>query len=238
MKAVVVSGPFTTELQDVPLQEMGPGDVRIRVLAAGVCGTDVEIFEGTMPYFTRRLASYPIIRATSGLAISLNVAQRCKVFSVGDRVVGECSIGCMQCQRCRTGSYHRCDSRSETGILRQMGGFAEFITFPAASLHSISKDIPPETACLTEPAAIAFNGVRLAAVSPSDQVVIFGDGSIGLLLLMMAKAFGAQKIALVGVIPRRLEVARSLGASAGDRSQWVRYQVCYPVARHSANRSD
>ena len=214
MKAIVIAGPASASLREVPLDPIGPGDVRIRLLATGICGTDVEIFHGTMPYFTNGMASYPVIPGHEWVGEVVEVGPAVTSFKAGDRVVGECSVGCMTCATCIAGDYHRCPQRTETGILNRNGGFAEFITFPSLFLHHISPSVPIESAAMIEPAAVAFNGVRRAEVSPRDDVVVFGDGPIGLLVAMMASAFGAARVTVVGGTPHRLALARTLGADA------------------------
>jgi L-iditol 2-dehydrogenase len=212
MKAVVISGPGRAEAMQIEEPPLASGEVRIKVLATGCCATDVELFEGTMPYLTSGMARYPLIPGHEWVGEVAALGSDVRAFSIGDRVVGECSCGCMRCERCQAGLYHRCAHRTETGILNRAGAFAEYINFPAMFLHRVSKSVPVESACLIEPAAVAFNGVRRAGVSPRDDVAIFGDGPIGLLLLMMAKAFGARSVALVGATPERLEFGARLGA--------------------------
>ena len=212
MKAIVISGPGAAELRAVASGPPGPGDVRIRLIATGICGTDVEIFDGTMPYFTAGMAAYPIIPGHEWVGEVVETGANVTGFQPGDRVVGECSVGCMRCATCRAGNYHHCADRTETGILNRSGGFAEYITFPALFLHRISPSVPVESAAMVEPAAVAFNGVRHAGVTPRDAVAVFGDGPIGLLVAMMARAFGAARITVVGATPHRLPLARSLVA--------------------------
>lgn len=214
MKAIVISGPNHAEFMDVTLPAPAKDEVCVRVLATGCCGTDVELLEGTMPYFTSGLGKYPLIPGHEWTGEIAEIGSEVRGFTVGDRVVGECSCGCMRCQRCRTGHYHRCAYRTETGVLNRAGGFAEYMNFPATFLHRISRDVPVESACLVEPAAVAFNGIRKAQVSPSDDVAIFGDGPIGLLLVTMAKAFSARSVTLVGATAERLAIGASLGATA------------------------
>ena len=214
MKAIVISGPGRAALTDVEPQRLAPDEVRIKVLATGTCGTDVELFEGTMPYLTSGMAHYPLIPGHEWVGEVCELGAKASGFKIGDRVVGECSCGCLHCQRCRAGNYHRCAQRTETGILNRHGAFAEYMQFPAAFLHVVSSIVPVESACLIEPAAVAFNGIRRANISPRDDVAIFGDGPIGLLLLMMVKAFGARSVTVVGATPQRLALASSLGADA------------------------
>lgn len=214
MKAIVISGPGQAKLNDVSLPALAADEVRVRVLATGCCGTDVELLEGTMPYFTSGIGKYPLIPGHEWTGEIDEIGSGVRGFAVGDHVVGECSCGCMRCGRCRAGNYHRCAYRTETGVLNRAGGFAQYMNFPTTFLHRISKDVPLESACLVEPAAVAFNGVRKAQVTPTDDVAIFGDGPIGLLLLMMARAFSARTVTLVGATAERLAIGARLGATA------------------------
>jgi L-iditol 2-dehydrogenase len=214
VKAIVISGPGKAKLDEVTLLPLAEDEVRVRVLATGCCGTDVELLDGTMPYFTSGMGQYPLIPGHEWTGEVNEIGSEVRGFTIGDRVVGECSCGCMRCERCRAGNYHRCAYRTETGVLNRSGGFAEYMNFPATFLHRISEDVPIESACLVEPAAVAFNGVRKAQVTPSDDVAIFGDGPIGLLLVMMAKACSARTVTLVGATADRLAIGATLGATA------------------------
>src|SRR5688500_10337998 len=127
MKAIVIRAPGAAEITEVPMCELASGEARIRVLATGCCGTDVELLEGTMPYLTSGLAHYPLVPGHEWVGEVCDIGPEVVGFAVGDRVVGECSCGCMRCERCRNGHYHRCAYRTETGILNRSGAFAEFI---------------------------------------------------------------------------------------------------------------
>ncbi len=214
MKAIVIDGAKTAAFRTVAQEPLGPGDVLVRLLATGICGTDVEIFDGTMPYFTAGMARYPVIPGHEWVGEIVETGTAVTGFRPGDRVVGECSVGCMACATCLAGAYHRCARRTETGILNRNGGFAEYVTFPALFLHPIARHVPIECAAMVEPAAVAFNGVRRAGVSPRDSVAVFGDGPIGLLVAMMARAFAARHVTVVGGTPHRLALARDLGVDA------------------------
>ena len=214
MKAIVIDGTRKAEFRTVAQDPLGQGDVLVRLLATGICGTDVEIFDGTMPYFTSGMARYPVIPGHEWVGEVVETGAAVTDFRPGDRVVGECSVGCMACATCRAGHYHRCAQRTETGILNRNGGFAEYVTYPALFLHPIARHVPIECAAMVEPAAVAFNGVRRAGVSPRDAVAVFGDGPIGLLVAMMARAFGAAHVTVVGGTAHRLALARDLGVDA------------------------
>ena len=214
MKAIQIRGPHDITFGEVSQPEPGSGEVLVWVRSTGICGTDVEIVEGTMPYYTQGMAHYPIIPGHEWAGEVAALGTGVSHFAVGDRVVGECSVGCGHCATCLAGNYHQCPDRRETGILNLNGGFAEFMTFPALFLHRVADDLPFATACLVEPCAVAFNGVRRTQITPQDFVAIFGDGPIGLLTLQMARAFGASRVAVVGATDHRLAKAAELGADA------------------------
>jgi L-iditol 2-dehydrogenase len=114
-------------------------------------------------------------------------------FAIGDRVVGECSIGCRKCKRCQSGNYHLCQDRSETGLLKQQGGMAEYISYPQFFLHKIG-DLPYDDAAFIEPTGIALNPARKTRITPADRVAVMGPGPIGLFAVQVAKAYGARHL--------------------------------------------
>lgn len=211
-EAIVIEGPSRVALATRSIEECAPGHALIKVLATGICGTDLEIFDGSMPYYTMGLANYPIVPGHEWVGEVVDLAGDVMEFKPGDLVVGECSVGCMHCRDCLAGNYHQCRNRTETGVMNRDGGFAQFLHFPAFYLHKLSRRVTIEAAALIEPAAIAYNAVKKAQVTPRDSVAIFGDGPIGLLLLQMSKAFGARSVTVVGATPARLKHAVELGA--------------------------
>ena len=130
MKSIRIYGANDVRFEKMPRPKPGLGEVLIRVRATGICGTDVEIRDGTMAYFTRGMASYPVTPGHEWVGDIAELGDAVEGFEVGDRVVGECSVGCAKCDRCLAGKYHQCANRTETGILNRDGGFAQFITFP------------------------------------------------------------------------------------------------------------
>ena len=215
MLALRVTGPGAVGLSTVPVPRVLPGEVLLRPLLVGVCGTDAEIIAGHMAYFSEGGgAYYPITLGHEWVGEVVDVGDGTSQFGVGDRVVGECSLGCGGCATCMSGAYHRCAARRETGIMNCNGAAAEFLVFPARSLHRVSPSLPLRAAALVEPTAVAYNAVTLARVGPASTVAIMGDGPIGLLLLLVARAFRAQRVVVVGADTARLALALSLGADA------------------------
>ncbi len=212
MRALIIEAPNSYQIGEVATPAAEDSAVVIDVVAGGICGTDLEILHGDMFYYTSGMARFPVIPCHEWTGIVRSVGRDVSHVSVGDNVVGEVSIGCLSCRTCLSGHYHRCAERTETGVMNRQGGFAEQIALPATFVHPISASVPLRSAALVEPSSVAYNGIRRAGVCPDDKVAIFGDGPIGLLLLQIARAFGAQRIVLIGAADRRLALAKTLGA--------------------------
>lgn len=211
MRAIRIHGPADARLDDVPLPAVGQDEVLVRVRAVGICATDVELYDGVMFYITSGLTKYPFIPGHEWSGEVVSLGDNVREFAPGDHVVGECSIGCRGCSLCLRGWYHLCPDRAETGLIKQAGGFAEFISFPRHFLHKCD-GLAFESVALIEPTAVAIHAVRRAAVTPQDRVAVFGPGPIGLFAVQVAKAYGARTVILVGTRDERLAAGRQVGA--------------------------
>ena len=211
MKAIRIHGPKKVQYDDVPIPHPGPDNVLVRVRAVAICATDIELYDGTMFYITSGKSPLPLIPGHEWSGEVVELGTNVRGFSEGDRVVGECSIGCRQCNYCYRGLYHLCPNRSETGFIKQDGGFAEYISFPSFFLHKCN-ELELADAAFIEPTGVALNPTKAAKVSPEDYVAVMGPGAIGLFAVQTAKAYGARKVILVGRSDSRLEIGRELGA--------------------------
>lgn len=214
MKALRVVSAGQLELMEVQDPAAGRDEVEIRVQAVGICGTDMEIIDGQMAYYTSGMAALPVTIGHEWVGEIVAVGEGVEILQPGDRAVGEVSIGCMNCDTCNLGAYHRCAGRTETGVMNRDGGLAERIVLPVRAVHRISKDVNLLSAALVEPSAVAFSAVQLAGVGAASFVAVMGDGPIGLLLLQVSRAFGASKVCVVGAESARLALAEKLGADA------------------------
>ncbi len=213
MRALVIYGGGDARYEELPDPEIGPEEVLLRVHAVAICGTDLEIYQGTMFYFTTGLAHYPIIPGHEWSGEVLAVGDAVHSFAPGDRVVGECTVPCGHCAYCRRGWYNQCPDRRETGILNLNGGFAEKMAYPAATLHKF-ETLSFEAASLCETTAVSVYAVKLAEVSPADRVAVLGPGPIGLQAMQAARAYGARQVVMIGGRPSRRDLALRLGADA------------------------
>ncbi|MBU6296000.1 MAG: alcohol dehydrogenase catalytic domain-containing protein [Planctomycetes bacterium] len=227
MKAIRIHGPRDARYEEIPEPKPGPDDVLVKVKAVAICGTDVELFEGTMFYITSGMTKYPFIPGHEWSGEVVETGANVTAFRPGDAVVGECSIGCRKCKRCLKGSYNLCVNRRETGLLGQPGGMAELISYPQHFLHKV-EGLSFEQAAFIEPTGIAVNPARKTRITPADRVAVIGPGPIGLFAVQVARAYGARQIILVGDSDFRLQAGLELGADAvvdfrkGDVGERVR----------------
>ncbi len=178
MKAFRVNAPLQMKLEDVPMPTLNDDELLVRVKAVGICTTDVELYDGSMPYYREGLSKMPITIGHEWSGTVAAFGKHVKGFEVGDLVVGDISIGCGKCQSCLRGLYHLCADRTELGVIRYDGAFAEYVKTEGKNVYKVPKGVSPEEAAVTEPAATALYGVRKTGIEPGDRVAVFGDGSI------------------------------------------------------------
>ena len=214
MQAVVQYAvtPMAVELREVPVPEIGPSDILLKVGAVSVCGSDVHQAYGTHSWAVN-------IPVTLGHEFGGTVAAAGRDvagFKEGDRVVSEtAAVICGTCLMCRTGRYNLCPSRKGFGY-GVNGAMAEYVKVPARCLHHVPDSLPFELACLTEPHSVAYNAMcGNAEIKPGDLVVVLGPGPIGLLCARMAALSGAFPLVVAGLAgdAARLKTARELGAT-------------------------
>lgn len=211
MKALQIQGPRQVRYGQVDLPKYESNEVLIKVHCVGVCATDLEIYQGEMVYYQTGDASYPIIPGHEWSGEIVALGNEVKGLEVGDHVVGETTISCGQCKKCLQGQYNLCPNRVENGVMRKDGAFAEYMVYPGYALHKFDSSITYDQACLIEPAAVAYRGVKKLNITPEDTVAVLGAGPIGLLSAQVAKSFGARKVVLIDMRANRLEMGLRLG---------------------------
>jgi 2-desacetyl-2-hydroxyethyl bacteriochlorophyllide A dehydrogenase len=210
MRAFVVQGPGEAGVELVEAPESAPGQVVVDVERVGICGTDVEFFTGEMAYLHQGLAEYPMRLGHEWVGRVSALGQGVDPSWLGRRVTADTMLGCGKCERCLTGRRHLCARRHEIGIRGGWpGALAEQLPVPESALHEIPETMSDEAAALVEPGA---NAVRVVASAPvaGERVLVFGPGTIGLLVAQFALAAGAE-VHVVGIEERSLEMARDLG---------------------------
>lgn len=205
MRAAVVYGVSDVRYEEYPEPKTLPGTVKIRVRAAGICGSDIpRVLDGSA-YF------YPIVLGHEFSGEVVEVGEGVKSVSVGDRAAVAPLLPCMRCEACLCGDYALCGQYGFIGS-REQGGFADFVVAPEASIVRFDEAVSFEQGALFEPAAVALHGIFSAKYSGGGSVAILGGGTIGLMTAQWAKIFGASSVTVFDLDDERLELAKRLGA--------------------------
>ncbi len=211
MRAFVIEAPGRGVVRAVPVPRPGAGQVVVDVERAGVCGTDVELLDGTMPYLHDGSACYPLRPGHEWSGRVAEVGPGVDPALRGKHVTGDTMLGCGRCAPCRAGRHHLCPDRYEIGIRRGWpGALAERVLVPSTALHVLPDDMDPGVAALVEPAGTAW---RAADAAAGTRVCVWGPGTLGLLTLLFCRAGGAA-VDVVGPDPASRELALRLGARA------------------------
>jgi threonine 3-dehydrogenase len=199
-------------LRDVPLPRYGPSEVLIRVHHAGVCGTDLHIWEWDS-WASQRLRPPVIVgHEFAGHITALGAeAETAGLLTVGDLVTAEGHVVCGHCLQCRLGEGHLCRRTSIIGVDRD-GAFADYIVMPASNVIRLD-GIPTEIGAIMDPMGNAVHTVLEADV-PGSTVLVLGCGPIGCFAVGVARAAGASLVIASDLNPKRLELARAMGAHA------------------------
>lgn len=194
--------------KDVAKPAIGPTDVLIRVLKAGICGTDGHIWNWDK--WSQARIHPPLIVGHEFMGIVAEVGTAVRMFKPGDRVSAEGHISCGSCLLCRTGQAFICEHVKIIGIDRD-GCFAEYIAMPEQNVWRLDPAVPDTWAAIFDPLGNAVHTVMAAGVS-AKSVVITGVGSIGLMAIPVARAAGAAKVIAIDVNQAKLDLAKRLGA--------------------------
>ena len=199
------------ELREVATPAYGPSDVLILVHHAGVCGTDFHIWEWDAWASARLKPPLIIGHEFSGEIVRLgSEAAEAGLLAVGDLVTAEGHIACGHCLPCRTGDAHVCRRTRIIGVDRD-GAFAEYIAMPAANVMRLD-GIPTEIGAILDPMGNAVHTVLAGGQVPGSAVLVLGCGPIGCFAVGVARAAGASLVIASDLNPRRLEIARGMGA--------------------------
>jgi threonine dehydrogenase-like Zn-dependent dehydrogenase len=178
MRALVVDGGPPQLVERRP-PEPAEGTAVVRVTAAGICNTDLEIVRGYMGF--RGVLGHEFV------GVVVHGPQEW----LGERVVAEINFGCGSCVSCTRGLQRHCPSRRVLGILNADGAFAEFVAVPVVNLHRVPEPLTDDEAVFTEPLAAAFEILEQVHVRPGMECTVLGDGKLGLLVAQVLQEAGA-----------------------------------------------
>ncbi|MBD3393680.1 MAG: alcohol dehydrogenase catalytic domain-containing protein [Chitinivibrionales bacterium] len=199
-------------VEEMPVPKIGPGELLVKVLASGICGTDV------LEWY--RIKKAPIVLGHEIAGEIVAAGDGVREFTTGDRVHVSHHIPCNTCRYCLRGHHTACETLHTTNF--DPGGFAEYLRVPALNADRGTFVLPPEMSfdegTFIEPLGCIVRGQRVAGLSAGQSVLILGSGISGLLHLMLARASGAGRILTTDINEHRLALARDLGADAAIRA--------------------
>ncbi|GID98412.1 zinc-binding dehydrogenase [Amorphoplanes digitatis] len=208
MRRVVVTAGGV-RVVEAPEPAPGPGEALMRMVAAGVCGSDTHALRGRHPNVT-----VPYAPGHEVVGVVTRVAPEVTAVKVGQRVVVEPYLPCWECKQCRAGRQNLCERLGFFGCGSAQGGMAEAFTIDARRLHVVPGELDDVAAALVEPVSTAVHSIRLAGDVAGRTVAILGAGTIGLLTLTVARARGARRVVLTARSAKSRERAIAFGADA------------------------
>ncbi|MEU1515378.1 zinc-dependent alcohol dehydrogenase family protein [Streptomyces sp. NPDC005811] len=206
MKAAVIESVGRAVVTEVPDPTPGPREVVVEVAACGLCGTDLHILQGE---FAPQL---PIVPGHEFAGEVVGLGTLVTELALGDRVAVDPSLYCHECRHCRTGHNNLCERWAAIGVTTA-GGAARFAVAPVANCVRLPEHVRTEDAALIEPLSCAVRGYDVLRSRLGAHVLVYGSGTMGLMMLELAKRTGAASVDVVDVNPSRLETARRLGVS-------------------------
>lgn len=197
-------------LQDVPIPEIGPNDVLIRVQKTGICGTDLHIY--LWDEWAQKTIPTPMVVGHEFVGIVDKVGEMVTAVKPGDRVSAEGHVVCGRCRNCLAGSRHLCAFTKGIGVNRP-GSFAEYVSVPESNVWKCHPDIADDLYAIFDPLGNAVH-TALSYDLVGEDVLITGAGPIGAMAAAVARKAGARHVVITDVNPYRLDLAKKLGATA------------------------
>jgi 2-desacetyl-2-hydroxyethyl bacteriochlorophyllide A dehydrogenase len=211
VRAAVVTGVGHVSVETVADPTPGPREVVVQVAAVGICGTDLHIVQGEFA------PTLPIVPGHEFAGTVVALGPDVRDVSIGDRVAVDPSLHCGECYQCRRGRGNLCERWAAIGVTHP-GAAAEFVSVPFKNCWPVPTDLPLDAAALVEPLSCAVRGYDVIRVQMADHVLIYGSGTMGLMMLELAKRAGAATVSVVDLNTERLETAKLLGCTAAVTS--------------------
>ncbi|HVW93962.1 MAG TPA: zinc-dependent alcohol dehydrogenase family protein [Devosia sp.] len=193
-------------VEEVEMPRPGPGEVLIRVDAAGICGSDRHMFRGEYP------TALPVTLGHEFCGIVEALGEGTKRLAIDARVTVDPNIACGYCPACRMGRPNLCHNLIAIGVFRD-GGFADYVVVPELQAFELPQGLPAIHGAFSEPLACCLHGLDVARIQPGMSVAVLGGGVIGMLMVQLARLAGADKVILSTRQAPRRQLALELGAT-------------------------
>lgn len=208
--SVIWPGEQGVEVESRDVPPPGPGELKIRVEASGMCGTDLHIASGEYPF-----AQPGVTLGHEFSGTIVEIGQDVERFSVGERIVVDPNVPCRVCEYCHDSRPHLCVNPQALGVTLN-GGLAEFAVLPEPQAYKVPEGLHPAAAALTEPLACTLHAVDLSGVRPGESTLVLGAGPIGIICASLLVAAGASEVLVSEPNASRRERVREVGATLMD----------------------
>jgi L-iditol 2-dehydrogenase len=224
MNAVLLTANRVMELGKWPKPEPAKGDVLVKVMHTGVCGSDLHFYEhGRIGQF---VVKYPFILGHESAGEVVAMGEGVTSLKIGDRVAMEPGCTCGQCEFCKSGRYNLCPDVQFFAAPPVQGTLCDIVAHPASMCFKLPDNVSTLEGALVEPLAVGFHAARLGQAAPGKTAVVLGSGCIGLVSMLALRAHGVGTVYITDLVEKRLERARELGATEA-----INIAGCDPVQR-------
>ena len=206
MTAAVMHEPGDIRVEQVPIPEIGAGDVLLKVEACGVCGSDIPRMNFAGAYYT------PIICGHEFSGTVVEVGADVAGLEVGQLVTVPPLIPCTRCDSCAEGHFSLCEDYGYFGS-RQEGAYAQYVAVNAGNAFPMPEGVDPRAAAMMDPSAIALHAIYRTKLGAGSRVAVTGAGPIGLFAIQWARLLGAAEVLAVDLSPEKAAMAREAGAT-------------------------
>lgn len=206
MKAVYAENIKEIGIRDIPVPGAGDNDVLIKVAYAGICGSDLHAYRGVHSF-----RKPPVMLGHEVSGVVWEVGKNVKTVAVGDPVTVMPQIGCAKCDFCADAKINLCKNKTFPGTAEWIGTFGEYFVAPESVICRL-KDVSLKLGALAEPLAVAVHVLNRIEKKQSDELVILGAGTIGLMVSAIARSFGFRKILITDIYDFNLRVAKQMNA--------------------------
>ncbi|XP_045167944.2 sorbitol dehydrogenase-like isoform X2 [Mercenaria mercenaria] len=197
-------------LESLHIPEPGPGQVQVCIQHVGICGTDLHVYEhggfGDIDF------KEPVGIGHESAGVVSKLGEGVTSLKIGDKVALESIFGCMACSDCKKGNYNLCEDARMCGTPQTWGCLTRYYVHNAADCYKLPDHVSTEEGALMEPLSIAIHSCRRAGVCLGSKVLVLGDGPLGVLTVLTAKASGATQVGITGKHEFRLNIAETVGA--------------------------
>ena len=210
MKVLRIDRPYHVSLVDIELPHPQPDEILIKVMACGICGTDIHIFRGEY------VDQYPVIPGHEFSGIIEQIGKGVTRFQVGDHVAVEPNISCDHCYYCLQNRQNFCQNWQAIGVTLP-GSMAQYVIVPEKSVFILG-ELPFEHGTFMEPLSCVLHGIEQINLSIGHRVAVLGAGPIGILFLQLVRLQGAVSVTVLEKHPYRAEMAKKYGADCVKRN--------------------